>query len=208
MRAFTAYQAQHHLFTGANLRQPFNTPSTTHGNTMQKHLLAAAIALTFAAAHAAPCDTTTDGNATPLMYSAAGGDAQNVRCLLAAGANPNATTEAGVTALMYAASEGHTDTMRALLDKDANVNAAAKSGWTPLMVAATEGFTDAVRALLEKGADVNARLRPGQNATIDDAKRDGETALMMAAFQGRFPYNSPLWQRFVNRLKPASRLRE
>ena len=41
---------------------------------MNKHLFAAAIALSFAAAaHAAPCDTTTGKFAAPLTYSAAKG---------------------------------------------------------------------------------------------------------------------------------------
>ena len=86
---------------------------------MKKQLFTAALALfVCAAAHAAPCNTTTDkSNPTPLMFSARTGDTQNVRCLLEEGADANATNSVGGTALMSAALFGHTDIARLLIEK-------------------------------------------------------------------------------------------
>ena len=53
---------------------------------------------------------------TPLMAAARSGDAESIRLLLAAGADPNvAETTLGETALMWAAAEDHADAIRALV---------------------------------------------------------------------------------------------
>ena len=121
---------------------------------MKKHLLTAALALSLAAAaHAAPCDTTTEKDlSTPLMYSAYKGDTANVRCLLDAGENLNAANHEGATPLMAAAMQGHTDTVRLLIAKGATLDATTKDGDTALSLAEQEGHAEVAKLLKAAGA--------------------------------------------------------
>jgi ankyrin repeat protein len=92
---------------------------------------------------------------TPLMYAAAFGNADTVRTLLAANADPNAANDLGATALMWAVND--VEKVRLLLAHKANVNAKSKFGRTPLIIAASDDSgMPVVRMLVENGADVNA----------------------------------------------------
>src|SRR5262249_35487465 len=92
------------------------------------------------------------GGWTPLMYAALYGDADTVKKVLAAGANPNAATELGTTALMVAVHNA--DSTRALLKAGANPNPTPQDGRTPLVIAASRvGASATVKLLLEAGAD-------------------------------------------------------
>jgi N-acyl-D-amino-acid deacylase len=109
--------------------------------------------------------------ATPLMYAALYGDADAVRQLLSAGADPNAANDSGTTALMWAV--GDVDKTRLLLDAGANPEVRGDDGRTPLMIAATRPGSSRVASLL---------LARGAKATATSANRT--TALRLAAGTG------------------------
>jgi hypothetical protein len=91
------------------------------------------------------------GGTTPLMVAALYGDADMVKRMLAAGADPRVANVSGATALMWAIPD--TAKMRLLLDAGVDVNARSEERRTALVIAA--GIVDsapAVRLLLEYGA--------------------------------------------------------
>jgi ankyrin repeat protein len=131
---------------------------------------------------------------TPLARAAHEGNIEQVRALVAAGADPNEYDASLHTPLHWAARGGHplgphrcqgeaadrSDVVGALIDAGADVNAvdrrvallAGSSGWSPLHIALHhEQFKTAAR-LLERGAHANAR------------SRQGKTVLAMAADEG------------------------
>jgi ankyrin repeat protein len=92
------------------------------------------------------------GGSTPLMYAALYGDAEAVRLLLEAGADPNIRNEAGATALMWAVDD--LDKTRLLIRGGAGVNARSDDGRTPLLIAAGRpGSYDVVKLLLDREAN-------------------------------------------------------
>ena len=84
------------------------------------------------------------------------GNNEDVKELLARGANVEATDDAGRTLLHYEAKNGHTEVAALLLDQGANVEATDSAGQTPLHMAAAEGHTEVAALLLDQGADVEA----------------------------------------------------
>ncbi len=103
---------------------------------------------------------------TPLALAAEAGQAEIVRTLLEAGADPD--RGGATTPLEAAVVEGHGLVVEALLGASANVHQTVADGFTPLMTAAATGDLHLVRMLLAAGA------RPGQ-------KNDqGETAVTLA----------------------------
>ena len=84
---------------------------------------------------------------TGLVVAAGEGHLEQVRSLLASGANPGATDEIGRTALGEAA-RGHTDIVRILLEAGAKPTPTAMHS-----AAGVPGYPDIVRCLLEAGAD-------------------------------------------------------
>ncbi len=101
------------------------------------------------------------GGWTPLMYAALYGDAEAVRLLLAARANPNTANESGGTALMYALDDA--EKTRLLLDAGADPNARSGEGRTALLIAVGRtGSYPIVKLLLDKGASASARLSDGR----------------------------------------------
>ena len=114
-----------------------------------------------------------DTNSTALDEAAGDGNAETVKLLLRAGADPNAANREGRTALMRVYGEGAAEVVRLLTDAGANPNARDEDGDTALIAAASWGEAEIVRALIEAGADVNA------------ANDEGDTPLMRAAAQGR-----------------------
>jgi ankyrin repeat protein len=92
-----------------------------------------------------------DGS-TPLMYATLYGDAESVRLLLEAGADPNVRNEAQATALMWAMDD--LDKSRLLIRSGADVNARSDDGRTPLLIAtARPGSYDVVKLLLDHQAN-------------------------------------------------------
>ena len=69
---------------------------------------------------------------TSLNDSAKQGDADTVRALLEAGADPNVANKGGFTPLYWATRAGHVDVVTVLLEAGADPNVANKGGFTPL----------------------------------------------------------------------------
>lgn len=160
----------------------------------------AAIAARLLAA-GAPADAASLAGVTPLMEAARVGQADIVRALLAAGASPNAREkQRGQTALMWAAARGHGGIVGALLTAGADVTpkTAARTvtvmldrgpgreaktsmkhgaqvqqgGFTALHFAAQSGSVESTRLLAQAGAPLEVRAA------------DGNTALVLAMFNG------------------------
>ena len=115
----------------------------------------------------------SDSDSEYLLRSfARDGDADAIKRLLSAGANPNATNDLGWTALMSAAGGGHADVVEMLLASGANLEAKSEhSSNTALIIAAHKKHPKIVKILLAAGANPNA------------AKDNGWTALMAAAYK-------------------------
>ena len=100
---------------------------------------------------------------TPLALACANGNAEMIRLLLDAGADPNSVDPAGETALMMAARIGNLDAVKVLLDRGAVLDARDREfEQTALMVAVRENHPEVVRLFVERHADVNARTRTGR----------------------------------------------
>jgi endonuclease YncB( thermonuclease family) len=106
--------------------------------------------------------------APSLLDAARRGDPEEVRALIASGADVNETDAEKLTPLHHAAFGGHADVIRLLLDHGAHAEARDAYGFASLHAAARDGRADAVKALVDAGADVNAldgeQLTPAQIA--------------------------------------------
>ena len=67
-----------------------------------------------------------------IYYDAAGGNIEEVKLHLAAGADVNAKIRGGITLLHSATANGHKEITELLIDNGADVNAKTKDGRTPL----------------------------------------------------------------------------
>ena len=104
---------------------------------------------------------------TPIVDAARDGDADGIRKLVAAGANPN--ERAGIndwTVLMHAIHTNQLASVEALLDAGADPTRGAPNGMTPLMLASGYGQTAIVKRLLACGA--NPRLKDHRGETAMD----------------------------------------
>ncbi len=91
------------------------------------------------------------------------GPAENVKALLAQGADVNVKDNEGRTPLHQTARYRNKELAELLLSHGANVNAKDNSGDTPLHAAASyPGHTELVELLLAHGADVNAKGKNGE----------------------------------------------
>ncbi len=92
----------------------------------------------------------------PFHQAVAKGDIEQVKKLLADGADVNTRDERSQTPLHYAARGGHEEIVRLLIDKGADVNISMEGeSWTPLLDAATKGHAQIAKLLLENGAKVD-----------------------------------------------------
>ena len=92
------------------------------------------------------------------LYSAVWrGRTEQVRALVAGGANVNVRTSDNDPLLYAALWRGHTDIVRILVDAGADVNARDSDNDPLLYGAIWRAYTDIVRILVDAGADVNAR---------------------------------------------------
>ncbi len=106
-------------------------------------------------------------NSSPLSYAIDAGNAEIVRMLLDAGADPSfgGPYWCGFpfgTPLHSAASDGHAEIVKLLLERGADVNATNEDhyGIMPLHEAILKGHADCVRLLLQYGADAEACFYP------------------------------------------------
>ena len=106
-----------------------------------------------------------------LMLAAEGGQAEEVRRMLAEGADVNAQETSGLTALMAAAHKGHADIVKLLLENNAEINAKNTIGGTALIAASAGGHIETARLLIQNGADVTVESK-------------GQTALRIARGKG------------------------
>ena len=104
------------------------------------------------------------GNA--LQVASYKGNADVVRILLKAGANPNMNKHGGYhgSALQAASYEGHTDVVRILRDAGADINIQGGAYGNALQAASICGRVEVVRILLKAEANVNAQSGRGSNA--------------------------------------------
>jgi len=122
---------------------------------------------------------------TPLAQAAAAGEADEVRRLLAAGANVDERDRTGFTALIWAARRGETESVQLLLaaGADPDLHDGYVNGWTPIMHALHKGQTETVRVLLAAGADPNVPANGGYTPLLMAAgygNADAVTALLAA----------------------------
>ncbi len=132
------------------------------------------------------------------------GDQQQVKSLLAKGANLNAQDADGTTPLMHAVVNAGADCVKLLLDKGADPNLSNKAGATALMWAVND--LKKVQLLLAKGANVNAVSKDektpllmalnlpdptavvqallAKGANVNQSDKRGFTPLMTAGFSG------------------------
>lgn len=109
------------------------------------------------------------GPGTPLAKAAYDGRTEEVRALLANGANVDGTDD--ITPLSWAARAGQVETIRVLLENGADLERpSGTNGWTPLIHAIHKSQNHAALALLEAGADAKGA--------------SGTRALLMAAGYG------------------------
>ncbi|XP_049769873.1 TD and POZ domain-containing protein 1-like [Schistocerca cancellata] len=85
------------------------------------------------------------------------GPVEEVRLLLAAGADVRAKDGGGLTALHWAARRGDAAVVRLLVSAASDLNASDQERWTPLHEAAYFGRAEVVAALLQAGAYREAR---------------------------------------------------
>ena len=89
------------------------------------------------------------------------GDAGQIECLTAAGADVNAFDLNRMTPLYVAAIHGQVEAITALVDVGAGVDAGENLwGFAPLHAAVANGQVGAMNALIDAGADVNALANP------------------------------------------------
>jgi ankyrin repeat protein len=133
-----------------------------------------------------------------LTIAAERGDMEQVKQLIAAGADVNEKDKSGHTALMWAARKGHAEVARALVEAraDMNVRDCASAGWTPLMHAIHKNQNDLARFLIERGADVNAsagdcherKAEGGKTALAYAAANDNAEIVRALLAKGANPY--------------------
>ena len=107
-----------------------------------------------------------------LHQAAADGNLDQVKKLLATGADINAKDGDGKTPLHLAARAGNREIAMLLIDKGADINAPGRWTARPLHTAAWEGHVELVKLLIARGADVNTW------------QEDSWTPLHSAAHQG------------------------
>jgi ankyrin repeat protein/beta-lactamase regulating signal transducer with metallopeptidase domain len=108
-----------------------------------------------------------------LMEAAEQGDIEQLKSLIAAGADVNARDSA--RALYYAAGHGHLEAVRLLLVEGADVN--PEMDRTPLHRAIAERHLEVAKLLIAHKADVNTSMRNGRTP-LHDAVRSGDKQAM------------------------------
>jgi ankyrin repeat protein len=126
--------------------------------------------------------------APPLLVAAQSADAQVMRMLLAAGADPTITARDGQTALM-AASEGvlentmlltediRIEALEVAFDAGVPLEAEDRGGYRAMHVAARAGYHDIITFLLSKGADLNPVSKPVKGSGLARHYQEGQSPL-------------------------------
>jgi ankyrin repeat protein/tRNA(Arg) A34 adenosine deaminase TadA len=101
-----------------------------------------------------------------LIEAAGQGNLNEVRRLLAAGADVRARDSSGRTALLAATQGNHEAVARALIDAGADVNAQDSQLDSPYLLAGARGYLGILRLTLGAGADLKSTNRYGGTALI------------------------------------------
>ncbi|XP_047100912.1 ankyrin repeat domain-containing protein 65-like [Schistocerca piceifrons] len=117
---------------------------------------------------------------TRLIEAAKGGAVEEVRALLAAGADVAARVGVWGTALHWAALRGDAAVVRLLLSAASDPNARSQCGQTPLHWAAWSGQAEAAAALLQAGADRGVRANDGRTP-LDVARQYNHQEIQQVA---------------------------
>jgi len=105
------------------------------------------------------------------LYEAANaGDFEEVRELVAAGADPSAVVAGDGSPLIGAARSGRIEITRYLLDQGADPNGVVPGDGSALIAAAQNGRLEHVRALIDRGADVNLAVAGDENPLMNAAE--------------------------------------
>jgi ankyrin repeat protein len=121
---------------------------------------------------------------TLLMQAALYAPADEVKYLLAQGADPNAADLGGITPLMLAVQEPGTEKVRALFQAAADPNAHSIDGRTAVMIAADrKSSSDTLRVLIEQGA--KSAPEPGQIDPLVQVARNGDLEAMKVLARAR-----------------------
>jgi pectate lyase len=105
--------------------------------------------------------TLTESSEVPISLpeAAAGGDIDEVKSLIAKGADVNAWDTSKIPPLHFAVMNGHKQVVELLIAKGADVNAGDGFNKKPLHEAVRGRHKDVVALLIDNGANVNARAR-------------------------------------------------
>ncbi|MBC8471713.1 MAG: ankyrin repeat domain-containing protein [Planctomycetes bacterium] len=160
-------------------------------------IVAVCLTMVVACAQTRPAkqETTTEHEAKPtksLHQAVADGDIEQVKLLIAKGADVNAKDKRGYapqapgqTPLFHAASGGHKEIAILLIAHGADVNAKmADHSWTPLLDAACAGHAQVVKVLLENGAKVDVGDNYGYTPLYYAIWIDDEEAVRMLIAAG------------------------
>jgi cytohesin len=101
-----------------------------------------------------------------LIWAACVGTVEELKRVIANGADLNAKDDEGETTLIKAAGAGRTASVEVLIAAGADVNARQTNGYTALMAAAENGRSEIVKALIAAGADVNVKYENGKTALM------------------------------------------
>jgi len=118
-----------------------------------------------------PAATENEGKPTKLLYQAAAdGDIEQVKNLIAQGADVNASEGhekwTPWTPLLAAAGRGHAQVVKLLLENGAKVDVGDSMGFTPLHHAIFNEDEETLRMLISGGADVNKRPNKGDDPPL------------------------------------------
>lgn len=130
----------------------------------------------------------TEGGWTALFFAAKENQAEAVKVLLAAKADPNAKSESGEALLHVVAEAKAVDALKALLAGGADPDIRNADGSTPLHLATARGSIDVVKALLDGKADPLAKT-PGGSTPLQLAAELGQTELVDALLKKGAPAN-------------------
>lgn len=129
---------------------------------------------------------------TPLIRAITTGESEQVRLLLAKGADANECYgEDEEPALMVAAIEKREQICEQLIAAGADVNATDTRGYTPLMAAVCADSLNIVKMLLTAGADVNHSCPQSSSTALHDAATGNHPEIIRVLLAAGAHVNAP-----------------
>jgi beta-lactamase regulating signal transducer with metallopeptidase domain len=127
-----------------------------------------------------------------LVEAAEGGDLDDVKDLIDAGANIDATVDGDGSPLIAAARANRLPVLVELLNRGADVNLAVLGDGNPLIAAAAAGAQEAVDLLLSRGAAIDLMVPGDENALIQAAAA-GHFAIVKLLVDRGADVNARVW---------------